>query len=216
MKFPWQNKEPIPLLSPLEGYDLWSANYGSESNPIKNLSDEVINKLFPDVKNKSVLDAGCGTGYFCQWATEQGAAKITGIDISPKMIEMAKRNCPSAGFKCADISTESIPKETFDVIILALVLGHIKDIRPALENLASSLKPGGTLLISDFHPFLTLRNSKRTFKDPSGKLFEIHHHLHLFQDIIQSLHQHKVMLEILEEPLWKDEPAIYAMKAKKK
>ncbi len=215
MKFPWQNKKPVPLLSPREGYDLWAANYSSESNPIKNLSDEAIIKLLPDVKNKSVLDAGCGTGYFCQLAYEREAAKITGIDISPKMIEMAKRNCPSAEFNCADISTEPIQKEAFDVIIFALVLGHIKDIRPALENLASTLKSGGTLLISDFHPFLTLRNSKRTFKDASGKLFEVPHHLHLFQDIIQCLHQHKVMLEILEEPLWQDVPVVYAMKAKK-
>ena len=215
MKFPWTNKK-IPLLSPREGYDRWAASYCTESNPIKNLSNELIGNLLPDVKNKAVLDAGCGTGYFCRWAYERNAAAITGIDISPAMIEVAKKSCPSAIFQCADISTEPLKKENFEVIIFGLVLGHIQNIKPALANLASSLRSGGTLVISDFHPFLTLRNSKRTFKDGAGKLFEVQHYLHLFQDVIQTLHQNQVMLEILEEPMWNGAPVIYAMKATKK
>ena len=212
MKLPWQNKKSIPLLSPLEGYDEWASVYSEESNPIKNLSDATIKKLLPDLKNKSVLDAGCGTGYFCHVAHALGASIVTGLDLSPRMIEKAKINCPAAELHCADITKEPIGK-TFDIVIFALVLGHIEDLKPVLANIASALKPGGTLLMSDFHPFLTLRHAKRTFKTSSGKLFEIQHHLHLFQDIIQNLHEHNVMLDKLEEPLWEDEPVIYALRA---
>ena len=216
MKFPWSNKKIVPLLSPREGYDRWAASYNTESNPIKNLSNELIGNLLPDVKNKSVLDAGCGTGYFCQWAHERNAAAITGIDFSPAMIELAKKNCPSAIFQCVDISSEPLMKEEFDIVIFALVLGHIQNIKPALGNLTAALKPGGTFVITDFHPYLTLRDAKRTFKDAAGKLFEVQHYLHLFQDIIQTLHQNHMMLEILEEPVWNGEPVIYAIKAIKR
>ena len=215
MKVPWQNRKMVELVSPLEGYNRWAATYSKESNPIKDLSDERIGKFLPDVQNKIVLDAGCGTGHFCKLLNERGASKVIGIDISGAMIEVAKQNCPSVEFRSEDISIQSLEKETFDLIICALVLGHILDIRPALENLASSLKKGGTILISDFHPFLTLQHAKRTFEDASGNLYEIKHHLHLFQDIFQCLHQHRIVVETLEEPLWNDAPVIYALKAKK-
>ncbi len=215
MKLPWQNKNQVTTLSPKEGYNRWAATYSKESNPIKDLSDKGILKFLPDVQSKIVLDAGCGTGHFCKVLSDRGASKIIGIDFSSAMIETAKQNCPAAEFYSEDISIQFLEKETFDLIICALVLGHIIDIRPALENLAVALKKGGTLLISDFHPFLTLQHAKRTFKDASGSLFEIKHHLHLFQDIIQCLHQHQIVVETLEEPLWHDAPVIYIMKAKK-
>ena len=216
MKISWLNRKSIPLLSPLEGYERWASSYSLESNPIKKLSNEAIQKFLPDLRGKSVLDAGCGTGYFCQIAHAAGASSIAGWDIPPLMLEQAKIQCPSANFLCADISREEIPKDNFDVIILALVLGHIENIGPVLANLSSALRPGGTLILSDFHPVLTLGNAKRTFKDQSGNLFEIQHHLHLVQEIIENLHQHQVMMVMLEEPLWNDRPAIYAIQAKKK
>ena len=203
------------MLSPREGYNRWAATYSKESNPIKNLSDKGILKLLPDVQNKIALDAGCGAGHFCKVLSDRGACKIIGVDFSSAMIETAKENCPTVEFRADDISIQFLEKESFDLIICALVLGHIIDIRPALENLAEALKKGGTLLISDFHPFLTLQHAKRTFKDASGGLFEIKHHLHLFQDIIQCLRQHHIVVETLEEPLWNDAPVIYVMKAKK-
>lgn len=46
----------------------------------------VFRKLFPQVKNKQVLDLGCGFGWHCQYVAEQGANSLLGIDISEKML----------------------------------------------------------------------------------------------------------------------------------
>ena len=46
--------------------------------------------LLPDVKGKRILDAGCGPGSYSEWLVNHGA-EVIGVDVSPKMIEMAKR-----------------------------------------------------------------------------------------------------------------------------
>ena len=47
--------------------------------------------LFPDVAGKSVLDLGCGYGWHCKYAVQQGAARVLGIDLSGRMLEEARR-----------------------------------------------------------------------------------------------------------------------------
>ena len=46
--------------------------------------------LLPDLRNKRVLDLGCGFGWHCRYAHEQGATKVVGIDLSEKMLERAR------------------------------------------------------------------------------------------------------------------------------
>ena len=51
----------------------------------------VLKKVLPDFTNKKVLDLGCGFGWHCIYATEHGAKFVTGIDISEKMLEEARK-----------------------------------------------------------------------------------------------------------------------------
>src|SRR5688500_12632989 len=146
----------VQVLSPLEGYNLWAKDYDSESNPVKALSDETVIKLLPDLAGKSVLDAGCGPGKFCAYAEKQEALRIVGIDQSPNMLERARATCKIADFICSDLSKAPVEKNSFDVIIAALVFGHIEDMPPVLEKLLHALRKNGVLVVSDFHPFLTL------------------------------------------------------------
>lgn len=48
-----------------------------------------LKPLFPPLQGKTVLDLGCGYGWHCAFAAEQGAVKVLGIDLSRKMIEEA-------------------------------------------------------------------------------------------------------------------------------
>ena len=50
-----------------------------------------LEKLFPDVAGKVVLDLGCGYGWHCKYAVEHGAIRVTGIDQSRRMIDEALR-----------------------------------------------------------------------------------------------------------------------------
>ena len=213
MKWPWSANKIIKSLSPLEGYNLWANTYNKESNPIKDLSDKLVEKFLPDLEGKNVLDAGCGSGKFCLIAEKNNASKILGIDLSPKMIELTRPHCLSSELRCDDISISPIEKNAYDVIICALVLGHIENLKPALSNILCALKKGGTLIITDFHPFLTMLKSKRTFKDSkSGETYEISHHLHLFEEYFTLFREYDAIVEELKEPLFNESPVVFGMK----
>src|SRR6478609_19517 len=214
----WLNRrKEITVLSPLEGYNLWAASYHQESNPIKNLSDSLIEKLLPDLQDKRFMDAGCGTGKFCIVAKEKNASHIFGLDLSPAMIDVARENCKSAEFQCGDLASAVIKEKSYDVIICALVLGHLEHLEPALDKLLKALKTGATIIITDFHPYLTLSHAKRTFTDKqTGQNFEVHHYLHLFQEYFEYFAKYGVVVDTLEEPLFKESPVIFAIRARKK
>ena len=211
----WQNKK-VNILSPLEGYNRWAATYSEESNPIKNLSDSLVEKFLPNLRGKSMLDAGCGTGKFCAIAEKQNAEVIIGIDLSPAMIEIARAQNAKPSFRCENLSDAVLAEDDVDVIICALVLGHIEHLTPILTKLLKTLKKGGTLIITDFHPFLTLLQSKRTFRDKlSGKQYEVLHHLHLFEEYVQCIHKNGATIEAMEEPMFNGNPVIFGFSIKK-
>lgn len=202
----------IKLLSPREGYDLWAKSYHAEGNPIKETSDNFITKNLPDLRSKSILDAGCGTGKFCAMAAERGASFVKGIDLSPVMIEEAKRNFPTGQFECADLSDVRIEARAYDVVICGLVLGHIEEQKKPLTALIDAIKPGGVLVITDFHPEQTANNAKRTFKDSrSGKTFEVRHTLHSLDEYLSLLKNMGIKITSFEEPLFKGKPVIFGI-----
>jgi malonyl-CoA O-methyltransferase len=213
----WPRKKKISTLSPLEGYNRWASSYQGESNPIKNFSDSFVENNLPDLHDKFFADAGCGTGKFCSIAEKHHAKKIMGIDLSPAMIEIATTNCKLAEFKCGDLSKIVLEPESHDVIVCALVLGHLEHLRPALSNLLKALKSGGTLIVTDFHPFLTMLQSKRTFLDQrSGKHFEVRHYLHMFEEYFNVFNEFDVTVQTFEEPIFNSTPVIFGIVVRKK
>lgn len=105
---------------------------------------------------------------------------------------------------------------SFDAVICALVLGHVRDLPPAVEAISGVIRPGGLLLISDFHPFATLRGWQRTFVDAeSGETFAVEHHLHLFADYLAIFARVGLRLEALEEPCWEGFPVAFVLRARK-
>lgn len=211
----WSEKKQPAVLSPLEGYDRWAASYAEESNPIKNASDRFIEKYLTNLRGKTFLDAGCGHGKFCIEAQQQGAAFVQGIDLSPAMVALAQPRCPSGEFLCDDLTTAKLKQKYFDLIVCGLVLGHIENLDAALDNLLNALHPEGVLLITDFHPFLTLQHARRTFRDKSsGRVYEIRHHLHLFQSYFSCFARHGMAVDILEEPHHENTPVIFGMRVR--
>src|SRR5689334_2809898 len=119
-------KKNIEVLSPLEGYNRWASTYQDEQNPIKILSDEFMLRNLPNLTGKKFLDAGCGTGALCKHAEKQNALAVHGMDLSPEMIAISKSNCVSGTFQCGSISQLILKPCEFDVVVCALVLGHIE------------------------------------------------------------------------------------------
>lgn len=101
---------------------------------------------FNAYKGKHVLEVGCGLGTAAQSFMEAGAV-YTGIDISPKSIDLAKKRMELFDLKgtvaVADIQTESFDSNHFDLVYSFGVLHHIPNLPVALQNILSTLKPGG-------------------------------------------------------------------------
>lgn len=102
----------------------------------------------------SVLDVGCGTGFYLQQWQALGVASMAGLDISDWAVTQLARTYPRATFYRADIGEENppLPVEAFDVVTALDVLVHLVDDAAylrALGNLHRSLKSGGYLLYSD-------------------------------------------------------------------
>lgn len=210
------SKRKIKVLTPVEGYDRWAASYLVESNPIKTLSDELVERMLPPLTGKRVLDAGCGPGKYCLYAEKHNARTVSGIDLSAKMVEEARKTCRSANFTAGDLSELYLPDNSYDIVICALVLAHIQKLTPVLEKLIGAMDGGGTMVITDFHPFLTLMQAKRTFRDPSsGKQFEVRHYLHLFEEYLASFLAHGLTLEEWAEPEFNGTPAVFGVRVRK-
>ena len=95
-----------------------------------------------------VLDVGCGTGRLFPYYLRRKVSSLTGIDVSPKMIEIAKRKFPEGiTLICADAQEYGF-EERFDRIVVYNAFPHFPDPEKMICSLAEHLNKGGTLTIA--------------------------------------------------------------------
>lgn len=113
-----------------------------------------LKPLFPSLYNKAVLDLGCGYGWHCKFAAQQGASQILGIDLSRKMIDEAKkRNAdPRIQYRICGIEDYEYPENTWDCVVSNLALHYIENLDQVFQNVHKTLKQGGTFLFNIEHP----------------------------------------------------------------
>ena len=116
-----------------------------------------LKACFPPLQGKTVLDLGCGYGWHCMYAAEQGAARVLGLDLSRKMIEEAKRRNEGAGieYQVCGIEEYEYPESSWDCVVSNLALHYIEDIEMIFRKVYRTLKAGGTFLFNIEHPVLT-------------------------------------------------------------
>ena len=112
--------------------------------------------LLPDLKGKSVLDAGCGPGVYAEILVGMGA-EVVAMDANPKMVAFAQDRLGGKAL-VIEASLEDplvfIDDETFDVVIAPLVMDYIKNWRATFAEFFRVLKPGGILVFSMEHPMM--------------------------------------------------------------
>jgi SAM-dependent methyltransferase len=103
-----------------------------------------------DPQGRTVLDVGCGTGFFTAYYLERGA-RVTGIDIAPTSVTTLSQRHPQARFILADVGEQPV-EGRYDLVNAFDVLYHITDDarwETAVTNLAAAVEGGGLLLVSD-------------------------------------------------------------------
>lgn len=120
-----------------------------------------------DISGMNVLDAGCGEGYIARKLKNQGA-KITAIDISPRLIQIARTKDDGADIEYLvhDLS-KPLPQysDFFDLVVSNMVLMDVFDYLGFVSTLSSVTKTGGHVVLSMHNPYASAPLRKHRVKN---------------------------------------------------
>jgi len=148
-----QNKDEVEIQKFAElAHKWWDKN--SEFKPLHAINPlrlDWINSLV-NLKNKRVLDVGCGGGILSESMFFKGA-DVTGIDLGEKALNVAKLHQLESGAKVnyQYISVEELAKQqagSFDVVTCMEMLEHVPDPASIVKACSALVKPGGTVFFS--------------------------------------------------------------------
>lgn len=124
----------------------------SHSYLLPHLRDTIARKTFEPAARS--LDYGCGNGALTAWLASVGFTSF-GVDLSESGIALARQAVPDATFS-NDVSSECLAKlGPFDLVLCMEVIAHCYSPAAELEKIFSSLRPGGTLILSTpYHSYL--------------------------------------------------------------
>jgi 2-polyprenyl-3-methyl-5-hydroxy-6-metoxy-1,4-benzoquinol methylase len=135
---------------------------------------QLIPRLIELLPSKGrILDFGCGDGYLAHVLTELDYS-VTGIDVSQKMIELAKKKYPDVHFHQLNLDSPILSNHLkpnfFEAIIANMVLHDIKKLDRIMRNLTKTLKKNGVLLASIPHPCFYNQSGKNFFERKSVEM----------------------------------------------
>lgn len=129
-----------------------------------------LQKVLPDFHGKRVLDLGCGYGWHCIYAAENGAQDVLGTDISKKMLEVAeeKNGHEKIKYHCRAMEDLSFGEGAFDIIISSLAFHYIKDFASLVKQISHWLTSKGYFVFSVEHPVFTSYGTQDWYYDSQG------------------------------------------------
>ena len=116
-------------------------------------SDRIIGKILDNAEvgpDMDILDVACGTGVLFDYYLERNVASVTGIDIAPKMAEIAQgkyADNPKVEVICGDVEEYAFPRK-FDRVVVYNAFPHFPYPKRLIKVLAGLLKEGGRLTVA--------------------------------------------------------------------
>lgn len=131
-----------------------------------------LQKLLPDFQGKRVLDLGCGYGWHCLYAAQHGAEFVLGIDLSKKMLSVAKQKnkFPQVHYQNCAMEDFEFPANEYDVVISSLAFHYIEDFDGIVNSVFRNLTNGGVFIFSVEHPTFTAYGTQDWYYDKNGKI----------------------------------------------
>jgi ubiquinone/menaquinone biosynthesis C-methylase UbiE len=130
-----------------------------------------LGALLPDLRGLAVLDLGCGFGWFCRWARQNGAARVLGIDVSERMLARSRATTedPAITYSKADMEHVELPRASFDLVYSSLSFHYIEHLNRLMSEVYRALVPGGSLVFSVEHPIYTAPAEPTWSVDAAGR-----------------------------------------------
>ena len=132
-----------------EFFDRLAPTWDAELVP----KDRLINEILDNAAvtgDLAVLDVACGTGVLFPYYLARGLRSVTGVDISPEMIKVAREKYAGEdriSLICGDVE-EAVPGRLFDAVVVYNAFPHFADPARLIAALSSLTKPGGRLTIA--------------------------------------------------------------------
>ena len=171
----------------------------------------------PDLAGKVVADVGCGTGRYALQMARMGADTVQGMDFVPEMLVVAARKARTAELPIqwmqGDLLTGlPLDDNALDVAVCAVVLSFLPELTAPLDELSRVLRPGGVLIVSDYHPqgLSEVRAAAVGFRDSApyfrftatnGEEYRLAQYVYQISDLFIAATRAGLLLEHLAEPL---------------
>ena len=126
-------------------------------------------KYLGNIRGKTVLDVGCGDGYYTRMIKNLGASKVVGVDISREMIKIAKEKEQKNPLDIEYFIMDALKMEKigeFDIVTATFLLHYSKskeELNKICENISKNLKSGGKLLAINDNPKFIYPKSDKYF-----------------------------------------------------
>ncbi len=131
----------------------------------------IVKNFIGNIKEKNILDIGCGLGHFIHYLSNQDVNYALGVDISQNEIDYANINFKAKNneFVCMDANNISHIKTKFDIVVGNISFDYIDDFDKLLKNINKILNKNGLLVFSQVHPLSTAPIIKKEWiKDDKG------------------------------------------------
>lgn len=132
----------------------------------------ILRQLLPNLEGKKMLDLGCGYGWHCKYAVEQGASSVVGIDLSEKMIHKAQEiNADSRiDYRVMAVEDFNYHTEQFDVVLSSLTFHYLRSFDTICKDVHQCLNRGGEFIFSVEHPVFTAYGTQEWYKNEKGEI----------------------------------------------
>lgn len=173
----------IKLFNSAMGYDLAATDYDKKESYLNSFEQKKIIPLLGNVIGQEILDVGAGTGRLTIELARAGA-RVTALDISPKMLRRLSQKNPSIQIVVGEAETLSFLHDTFDIVVAAFLIVHLKDPTRFFDEAYRVLKNGGCLVATNIN-----QKDPPTIKTKEGEIIikSFYHRPEKIVSILQSL-----------------------------
>jgi predicted TPR repeat methyltransferase len=176
------DKRGYPVVSVPAGYAEWARDY--EATLATGLDRTLLEALtsIDWEATATPADLACGTGRTGFWLRQQGVQLIDGVDITPEMLEIARRKGVYRHLDCTDVSRTELPPASYRPCTLALADDHLADLTPVYQEAARLLVSTGYFILIGYHPFFLMSGTPTHYHRVHGEAVTIRCYVHLFSE----------------------------------
>jgi len=160
-------KKNIPHLTPAAGYDLHAEFYDAKLGYLNGFEQNQLLPLLGNVKNKTILDVGAGTGRLAVKLINAGAT-LTALDASGQILKILHQKNTATKTIIADAENLPFPDNSFDIIIAAFLIVHLKNPALFFQESYRVLKQAGQFVLTNINqkkpPAVKIKNGLITIE----------------------------------------------------